>query len=194
MRVFLDVGANNGQTLAAVREPEFAFDKIHCFEPASTCWPKLAKLVDRRVAIHEFGLWDRECKQELFAPGHKGAGLWMKNKSTRSDTELCQFRKASTWFHEHVRHGDTVFLKLNCEGAECDILDDLLDSGEFDKVRYAMVDFDVRKIASQRHREAETRARLEPFGFPRIAYCREVMKGPTHAERIKNWLRLAEGK
>jgi hypothetical protein len=67
-----------------------------------------------------------------------------------------------------------------------------MDSGEFRKVAFAMIDFDVRKIASQKHREAELRNRLEPFKFPRVAFTKQVMKGPTHGARIKNWLSTVE--
>lgn len=191
-RVFLDVGANNGQTLAAALDPKFKFDEIHCFEPVSACWPRLAELADDRVTIERFGLWNKTCRQEIYQPGSKGAGLWKKDNGRSDLTELCDFRKASKWVRDNVLLGDVVFLKLNCEGAECDILDDLIDSGEFDKITYAMIDFDVRKIASQKHREAELRAKLEPYAFPRVAFCKDVMRGDTHEARIKHWLQLIE--
>lgn len=194
MKVFLDVGANTGQSLMAALDPAFRFDRIVCFEPASACWPKLealAKGAQRRVSIEPFGLWDRNCEQAIHQPGKQGAGLWKKDKDQRpEETEVCRFVRASEWIGKHIRSGDQAFLKLNCEGAECDILDDLLDSGAFERIAFAMVDFDVRKIADLKHREAETRARLERFGFPRVAYCKDVMKGDTHQDRIKNWLRL----
>lgn len=189
MKVFLDVGANTGQSLMAALEPEFAFDRIVCFEPASACWPRLKALADKRVKIEKFGLWDKDAEQPIFQPGSKGAGMWKKDKGTSDETETCRFVRASDWLRDNVRAKDETFLKLNCEGAECDILDDLLDSGEFEKVSFVMVDFDVRKIAAMKHREEELRARLARFGFPRVAYCKDVMKGETHQDRIKNWLR-----
>jgi hypothetical protein len=53
-----------------------------------------------------------------------------------------------------------------------------------------MIDFDVRKIAAMKHRQAELEARLAPYGYPRVSTSKEVMKGDTHEVRIKNWLRL----
>jgi hypothetical protein len=46
-------------------------------------------------------------------------------------------------------------------------LDDLIDSGEFNKVKALMVDFDVRKVPSQVHREAEVKKRLDDFDIPK---------------------------
>jgi FkbM family methyltransferase len=187
LKVFLDVGANTGQTLMAVKG---RFDRIVCFEPAPPCWPHLAKLADTTVRIEHFGLWNRTGEQAIFEPGRKGAGMWKKDKGQSDETQVCRFVRASDWFRENVSAEDENVLKLNVEGAECDILDDLLDSGEFAKVSRVMVDFDVRKITGMKHREAELRERLEPFGFPRVAFCKDVMKGETHQDRIRNWLRL----
>ena len=191
MKVFLDVGAHRGQTLGAVQGLDF--DRVHCFEPVRGNWAALHAIADKRTRIEKFGLWNKDAKVELFDPGTKGAGMWVKDKR-RPDLpitrELCDFKRASDWFREHVPAGATVHLKLNCEGCECDILDDLLDSGEFAKVTYAMVDFDVRKIGALKHREAETRARLEAYPAPRVMFSRAAMVGDTHHARIRHWLSL----
>lgn len=190
MKVFLDVGANTGQSLRAALDPDCGFDRIVCFEPAKACWPYLKALTDRRVRIERFGLWNQTCEKEIFQPGSLGGGLWKKDKGLSEEKELCRFIKASDWMRDNIAAGDQVYLKLNCEGAECDILDDLLDSGEFEKVAFVMIDFDVRKIAIMKHRQAEIMARLAEFGYPRVATSKEVMVGETHQDRIKNWLRL----
>ena len=191
MKVFLDVGAHRGQTLAAVLEKDF--DRIVCFEPVSQHWPVLQALADKRTRVETFGLWNRTAAVELFDPGTKGAGFWVKDKR-RTDVpitrELCEFRRATDWFCYNLSADDRVYLKLNCEGAECDILDDLLDSGEFGKVAYVMIDFDVRKISAMRHRQDEIMARLEQYPAPRVMLSRDVMAGNTHRDRIHNWLSL----
>lgn len=186
--IFLDVGANTGQTLAAALvRPEF--DRIVCFEPAPQCWGYLHKMADARTTIETFGLWDRTAHAELFEAGRKGGGMFRKDKWDRDvKSQLCRFMRASEWMRENTIEKDEIWMKLNCEGAECDILDDILDAGLFDRIKRLMVDFDVRKIAAHKHREAELRARLAPYSFPRVAYCRDVMIGDTHADRIHHWL------
>jgi FkbM family methyltransferase len=191
VNVFLDVGAHRGQTLAAVLERDF--DRIVCFEPVAQHWPVLQALADKRTRVEPFGLWNRTAAVELLDPGTKGAGLWVKDKR-RTDVpvtrELCEFRRATDWFCDNLASSDRVYLKLNCEGAECDILDDLLDSGEFEKVAFLMVDFDVRKISSMRHRQGEILARLKQYPAPRVMLSSDVMTGDTHRARIHNWLGL----
>lgn len=187
MKTFLDVGAHMGQTLAAVMSSDF--DRIVCFEPAPACWPVLRGLADSRVSVERFGLWNRTCDAPLFQPGTMGAGLWKKDRATVDETQVCKFVRASDWMACTVGAFEQVFLKLNCEGAECDILDDLLDSGQFANVSFVMIDFDVRKIASMKHRQAEVMERLAAYTFPRVA-GKESRVGATHAERIQHWLRL----
>lgn len=190
MKVFLDVGANSGQTLRAVLPLDF--DRIVCFEPAPICWPRIEALADERVELAKFGLWNKTGEQPLFQPGTKGGGLWRKDNGHTDETEVCRFVRASDWMRDNIAPGDVVYLKLNVEGSECDILDDLLDSGEFAKVAYLMVDFDVRKIAHLKHREAEMRERLSVYPHPRVQFCRIAMVGNTHVERIQHWLSLCK--
>jgi FkbM family methyltransferase len=189
VKVFLDVGAHCGQTLAAVLEKDF--DRIHCFEPVSQHWGVLRALSDKRTTVHKFGLWNRAAQADLIDPGTKGAGMWIKDgrkPGAKVIRETCEFRRASDWFRKHIKSTDTVYLKLNCEGCECDILDDLLDSGEFEKVTYALIAFDVRKISSQRHRQDEILARLAPYSSPRVIDTQTLKAGATHKDRIHNWL------
>ena len=198
-RVFLDVGANVGQTLRAVLPERYAFDEIHCFEPARPCWPKLITVTaDPRVRLHPFGLWNRNTDDALlYAPGSKGGSLWCKDNLNPVDaarTDRCATRSASLWFAENIVDRDIVFLKLNCEGAECDVLDDLIDSGQIHKVRFMLVFFDAEKITALRDRSREVALRLEAckiFEFPRVTVG-DAVDGKTHEQRIQRWLKLVD--
>ena len=191
MKVFLDVGAHVGSTLMAVRDPKYAFDRIYCFEPASSCWPALKKRADRRVTICHFGLWNRTTKQTLYDPGSSGASLYADKFREGTTGEKIRLVRASEWFSNNVRAEDEVYLKLNCEGAEVEILEDLLDTGCLAQVRSVMIDPDVRKVPSQAHRESELRERLALSGLTNYALEEDVMVGRTHRERIQHWLRGA---
>jgi hypothetical protein len=99
--------------------------------------------------------------------------------------------RATDWFREQLGDADEIYVKLNCEGAECDIVEDLLDSGELARVRSVMIDPDVRKIPSLAHRERQLRDRLAASGLTNYLMEEDVMVGDTHRARIQNWLGVA---
>jgi FkbM family methyltransferase len=190
-KVFLDVGAHEGETLDAVLDPKFGFERIYCFEPASVCWPRLESARDARVTVCRFGLWNRTTEHDLYDAGSAGATLFADKFEDRRAAAPARFVRATDWFREHLAAGDQVYVKLNCEGAEVDIVEDLLDSGELARVRAVMIDPDVRKIASQAHRERELVERLDASGLTNYAMEADVMIGATHRARIQHWLRTA---
>jgi FkbM family methyltransferase len=191
VKVFLDVGAHEGWSLHAVRDPKYAFDRIYCFEPARACWPALEAAKDKRVVVCRYGLWNRTAEHELYDPGTRGASVYADKFRTSPAHEVARFVRATDWFREHLRSDDEIYLKLNCEGAEADIVEDLLDSGELTRVRSVMIDPDVRKVPSQAHRERELRTRLAASGLANYFTSDEVMVGATHRARTQNWLRTA---
>lgn len=190
MKVFLDVGAHVGETLKPALDPRYRFDTIVCFEPVESCCAILEKLADGRVEICKFGLWNDTSHLPIYGAGAIGATLF-RNGDRHGQAEIVELRRASDWFKEHISDDDEVYLKLNCEGSECDILDDLLDSEEIRKVKSILVDFDVRKIPSLAHREREVRERLNGAGYSEVLCLKERYKGPTHTATVENWLRSA---
>lgn len=190
MRVFLDVGAHVGESLRPALDPRYRFDRIVCFEPVQACWAALEGLADHRVEICRFGLWKEEAHRSIQGAGSLGASVHAEG-SSGGRTEIVELRQASGWFRDELAEDDLVFLKLNCEGSECDILDDLLRSGEIRKVDSALVDFDVRKVTGLAHREREVRERLDAAGYSGLLRLKEEHKGPTHTATIDNWLREA---
>ena len=190
MKVFLDVGAHEGETLHAVRDPKYAFDRIYCFEPAISCWPALES-ADERVTVCRFGLWDRTAEHALYDAGSLGASMFADKFRSKPTSHVARFVRATDWFRENLDAQDEIFLKLNCEGAEVDIVEDLLDSGELGRVRSVMVDPDIRKVPSLAHREQELRERLAASGLTNYVMAEDAMIGATHRERIQHWLRVA---
>ncbi len=191
MKVFLDVGAHTGESLNAVRDPKYRFEGIYCFEPASSCWGALEAVHDPRVTVCRFGLWKETCERPLYDTGSIGASLFADKFPGSRPEEQARFVRATDWFREHLSGDHEIFLKLNCEGAEADIVDDLLDSGELARVRSVMIDPDVRKIPSQAHRARELRERLRASGPHNYAMEDEVMIGASHRARIQHWLATA---
>lgn len=165
-RIFLDVGSNTGQTIYLILQKKFKMDYIYGFEPSPLCCKILEnKFQDNpRVSVIGIGLFSETCEMILYNEGSQG-GTVHSDYQTTCSPELretkCQFVRASEWFKNNIHEGDEVFLKLNCEGAECDIMIDLIDSGEYEKVRATLIDYDVRKSSSAQHKEQELRELLK---------------------------------
>jgi FkbM family methyltransferase len=186
MMVFLDVGAHMGQSLRAARTPAFGFDRIVCFEPSPQCWPELERVRDCRLQVEHFGLAAETGERVLYDPGSIGASVHGERPRTE-EAQPAHFVRATDWFAANLRATDRVFMKMNCEGSEVDVLEDLLSSGEITKIASALVSFDVRKFPSQAHREAECKARLAQAGITTIVDARDV-DAPSRMAVVMRWL------
>lgn len=202
MKIFLDVGGHVGQTLHEVVDPRYGFDKIYCFEPAECCWAAIEAIAakDPRIELCRFGLWNQTCRKELHGAGGMGASIFADADALTNDAETkngarisIDLQRASDWMAAHVNADDVVYMKLNCEGSECDVLEDLLDSGLMKQLYNVMIDFDIRDVPSMRWREGAVRKRLRASGLTNVCFTEDVMVGGTHQQRIANWLREVGG-
>ena len=168
MRIFVDVGAHNGETLHVALHPKWGFDRIFALEPASACQKWLRGFRDRRLTIEPFGLGLASGKVRLHGAGLLGASIYegksQKVPQERTSSEDIEIVRATDWVRSNVPADAEVFLKLNCEGSEADILDDLLDSGCAERIRSIYVDFDIRKVPGQAHRQQAIEERLRQQG------------------------------
>lgn len=169
-RVFLDVGAHHGQTIELLLYPRFKVDRIVGFDPSPLCHDILDRKFgsNSKVSIVKAGLWSETCEMDLHNEGSQGGSVHADYQTTcnpESRTTRCGFIKASDWFRDNVSMDDEVFLKINAEGSECEIILDLLDSGEYSKIKAVFIDFDVRKSPSQKHKEIELRERMKTMGI-----------------------------
>lgn len=201
-KVFLDVGGHIGQTLDEVLSPEYGFDVIHCFEPL----PKFVDILNNkyqtavncgRLRIHDFGLADLDGEATLFGDNQGGgASLFSEHASNSTHPGMTKIKlmRASHFFQTELSKSDLVLMKLNCEGAEGQILCDLATSGEIHKVSNVMIDFDLFKVKGRRSEPYAVLEKLKSVGFDRYELCYDVMLGKTHQERIRNWLSFADQK
>lgn len=191
-RIFLDVGAHEGQTLDVAVRPVHAFDRIYAFEPMPAQYATLLQRYGtlRTVTLLNFGLADRTSMRSVYGTNDAmEASLYPAKVDVDERTvTMCAFIEAASFFREHIPKDATVIVKLNCEGAEVEILRSLMASGEIWKCTNVMVDFDVRKIPGMEDQERKVMRHLRARGFDRCIEREYVMLGETHAERITHWL------
>lgn len=167
--IYVDIGSRGGQQIGwALQSVDYAYG----FEPSPTSYDEISKIFanDPRVTLHPFGLWSKTCEIEMFNEGAAGGTIFADYQSTGPVPRkaMVQMVKASDWFQDNLTESDKVILKINCEGGECDILNDLLDSGEYNKVHTCLVDFDVRKCPSKREEELTLMTRLKTLGITNV--------------------------
>lgn len=166
------------------RNPQWGFERIVSFEPAAQCWPMLESeaVGDPRITIERFGLFNKQDCRTLYLPSGKGASLWWREMKHGGEpaAQPCSLMRASDWFAENLSPSDVVLAKINCEGSEVAILNDLLDSGEFGKVARALVRLDAMKIPEIAHEATALLARLAHY----------IANGVVCVERLslRGWL------
>lgn len=190
--IFIDVGGYEGQTLDEVIKPHWGFSKIYCLEPMPRQFEVLTQKYSdlENVVLLEYGLSDQTGSAIIYGDNSlMEASLYADKRDANSSFEtICQFVAASE-FVSGLDTDDEIIMKLNCEGAETVILQNLIETGIIWDLDNIMIDFDVRKIPSMAWSEAHIMAELKRIGFTKYSLCDEVMQGVTHQDRIANWLR-----
>ena len=83
--------------------------------------------------------------------------------------------------------GNAIYMKVNCEGGEIEILDRLCELQNADAIKSIMVHFDIVYLPggyyAKRRILSKCRAKRLPV-FP----SEQVMVGKSHEERFANWL------
>ncbi|MEU2268486.1 FkbM family methyltransferase [Streptomyces olindensis] len=188
MRIFLDVGGHYGETLDVALDPRWGFDKIYCFEPAEPCRRILRGFRDTRLQLVPAGLSSKTGEATLYGTGLLGASVYAdkEQRAAYVQAETITLVRASDWMSANTSHGDEIYLKLNCEGSECDVLEDLLDSGLTERLKSIYVDFDVRKIPSQVHRQETVERRLRERNLHFVTP--DALAGPGGSGTVRKWL------
>lgn len=189
MKIFLDVGGHNGETLNVALDPKWGFETVHSFEPSTYLFSKLSKIRDRRLIVHKFGLGKHSEFRRLFGAGTVGGSIYKEkrfaDKNSLSFVETVEIQEATTWLINNTKFNDLIFLKMNCEGAEADILENLIKTGFISKIKAIYVDFDVRKIPGQEHRQYLLE---EQMTLLNIDYTTPDKLGTKGEAAIEKWL------
>lgn len=193
MKVFLDIGAHDGETLKVVADPKWGFERIYSFEPAPDCWPRLDALATPETQVCRFGLWDKDAIVPLFNPGYIGASVSVdKDVAVGTNSVDCEFRDAAEWFKENLSPDDEVWAKVNVEGAEAELVQRLAETGTLALIDHLLIHFDVRKVPSKAHLEPAIRGQLDAAGVD-YAPAHEIQFGGVY-RGTRNWLMWAESK
>jgi len=196
VNIFLDVGSHSGQTLEEVVRNQYHFDVIHCFEPMPEEYHRLTEIfktsrTDKKIEFHNYGLLDKTVSLDMYGTNVDHGSSIFPNKERmkgREKVTRCEFKRVSEFFAENIKEADLVIMKINVEGSECIIMNDLLDTGECNKIDNVMIDFDIRKVPDKMNDEMLLLERFKKEGFNNFSLCDDVMIGSNHQKRIRHWL------
>ncbi len=163
-RVFLDIGANFGQTLEVALDPRYAFDRVYAFEPARVCLLQLDRFRDDRLVIEPFGIGAADTTGLLFEPGTLGGSLYLGAEVSADDVEQIEIRDASAWLSDNILQTDEVWAKLNCEGSEADIIERLHATGQLSRLDHVLLSLDIERFPEEADRGVTVLAMLEHAG------------------------------
>lgn len=184
--IFVDVGAHEGQTIEEVRRYCYPFDVIHAIEPMpeQAAWLRERFRFDPRVIVHQFALSHTSGWTTMFGTNdHLEASLYAAKNDVDENIRTSVRAVRATQFFGTIDAGCVV--NMNCEGAEVVILEDLLGSGEVERIAHLMVDFDARKVVGL---EEAPRTIVKGLEQTNVDYRLMYPDLPTHAEQIAGWL------
>lgn len=187
VRLFVDVGSHEGQTLEEVTKPGWDFAEVHGIEPMPREFDRLWSRFGGhpRVVLHNFALSFFDGTARMYGTNDELEASPFPDKDDVDPDVVTEVgvRSASGFF---AALDGEVWVNMNCEGAEALILDDLILSGEVKRIHRLLVDFDIRKVPSQRHEERRLREALTDMG---VAFSTDYPEDLTHQEQIAAWLR-----
>lgn len=193
--VFLDIGAHWGETLDEVLSPLWRFDAVYAFEPDPECVALLeqrfaGEVASGKLIIVPAALSDRDGEAELFG-GNEGGGASLFAEKADIDAnkhKSVRLLRTRDYFAATFKSDDVILAKLNCEGGEVPILNDLAASGEIHKIARMVVDFDIRKVRGKRALAKQTMQAMRAAGYDRFLLTENVMVGADAQARMRNAL------
>ncbi len=165
--------------------PKYGFEKYLVFEPSQDALDYLRNYSDEKITLFPFGLGKEDIDTWLYNPGTVGASIFVDKFKGRSSVskELISIRKASVILKPYLEK-NKIYVRINCEGSEIDIIDELLNANLLRSSHSFLVDFDILKINPMYPIE-NLFSRLEKNG---IKISRKPFGGGSTKTQVKKWL------
>jgi len=152
-KIFLDCGADRGESVKRFQDKyaDAAEYEIYCFEPHEKSTKHFSGFGSNITVINK-ACWVHNGTVDFFPAGVSPAGsTLLKDKTTWkvSQTPITvPCIDLSGWITEHFTNEDHIILKMNIEGAEYEVLEDMLCEDVLAWINTLYVSFHFRKIPS----------------------------------------------
>lgn len=205
-RIFIDGGANRGLVLEAAIALLDDFE-CHAFEPNPAMIPGLNAIArahtDRHIRIHHAALWTQPGTVELFETDRTidtaregctvmdGKAAWGTDYANPVEVPAIDF---PAWLEHTAGLDDLVVCKLDIEGAEYPVLEQLIESGAIDLIDELTVEFhnhhfesiDADRHARVRQAVLDRPGQSRAWGGDKHIWWRRAGLAPTGAELLRS--------
>ncbi len=132
---FVEAGGFHGMTVDFILEDRPGWNVV-ILEPTPALFEELLGKYknESKVIVRHRALWCNDKVRAFYVSGHSGASSLCEKKSNLGECKKVDVKclRASTFLSSIEGN---IFLNLNCEGAELEIMEDLMNSGVYTKVK-----------------------------------------------------------
>tara|TARA_B100000700_G_scaffold328582_1_gene446902 strand:+ start:82 stop:1782 length:1701 start_codon:yes stop_codon:yes gene_type:complete len=198
IHTFIDCGAHLGESIEHFRKTKLYKNynwKIYSFEPHPILFQQLYDKYnnDNEVSLYNKAIWIEDTKEINFYQRHtkfynNGSSSLMKNKKT-GGLDINNPLKVSSinftkWLLSHINKNSYNILKIDIEGAEYDVLNNMLKTDVFKHINHLFIEFHNVKVNIPKNIDNELMLKIKQINNNiKITTEDEVLAG----EKLGNW-------
>ncbi len=181
--VFLDGGARHGKAIKKFKECSFYGEQpweVIAFEANPFITHRIAKADD--VVLFNQALWVEDGLLDFYLAKSTASSSVKKEKKTgglKNTPITVESIDFSQWIRDNLSKDDTIYMKLDIEGAEYEVLDKMIADGTMAYVNKLFIEFHNEKIGIPVERDRELIETIRQLGIS------VVEEGTYHREA--NW-------
>lgn len=176
--IFLDCGAHRGESVNMFlkKVANSQIYTVHSFEcnPESIVKFKAAHAKNNNVILHEKAVWTHEDGLKFYLGASSGCSVIESKRSGDLDKNNPIFVESislSKFIRENFSSDDNLVLKIDIEGAEYEVLQDLIDSGTIKYVKHLFGEWHHQKIDLPLETHKNLIKSLESVGLRMREWC-----------------------
>lgn len=146
--LLIDIGAHFGEALEEALRPIYKIDRVYAIEPSSVGIKKLLRFKDKRLKIHPIAVSNYSGEANLFSAGSVGGGLFSDKQRHWRNTEIVKILKFSEWADESLSRNENIYIKINVEGSEIFILQEIVKIYKRFNIKSILLSIDIEKVPS----------------------------------------------
>jgi FkbM family methyltransferase len=148
INLLVDIGAHFGEALEEALRPIYKIDRVYAIEPSSVAFKKLSRFKDKRLKVYPIAVSNYNGVANLYSAGAVGGGLFSDKRRHWKNTETVNVIKFSEWAINNLHGSENIFIKINVEGSELFILQEIMKIYKKFNIKSILLSIDIEKVPS----------------------------------------------